>query len=43
MCGITLMKKIPTFYDLGFLPGKLTIFEIECYREKGETKAVIRP
>ena len=34
MRGMALMKKIPTFDDLGFLPGTLTRFVIEGYREK---------
>jgi len=38
MRGMALMKKIPTFDDLVFLPGTLTRFVIEGYREKCETK-----
>jgi hypothetical protein len=34
MRGMALMKKIPTFDDLVFLPGTLTRFVIEGYREK---------
>ena len=41
MRGMALMKKIPTFDDLVFLPGTLTRFVIEGYREKCETKTVI--
>jgi len=33
MRGMALMKKIPTFDDLVFLPGTLTRFVIEGYRE----------
>ena len=43
MRGMALMKKIPTFDDLVFLPGTLTRFVIEGYREKCETKTVIGP
>ena len=32
MRGMALMKKIPTFDDLVFLPGTLTRFVIEGYR-----------
>ena len=38
MRGMALMKKIPTFDDLVFLPGTLTRFVIEGYREKCQTK-----
>ena len=41
MRGMALMKKIPTFDDLVFLPGTLTRFVIEGYREKCETKTVV--
>ena len=41
MRGMALMKKIPTFDDLVFLPGTLTRFVIEGYREKCETKTII--
>ena len=41
--SMALMKKIPTFDDLVFLPGTLTRFVIEGYREKCETKTVIGP
>ena len=40
MRGMALMKKIPTFDDLVFLPGTLTRFVIEGYREKCETKTI---
>jgi len=43
MRGMALMKKFPTFDDLVFLPGTLTRFVIEGYREKCETKTVIGP
>ena len=43
MRGMALMKKIPTFDDLVFLPWTLTRFVIEGYREKCETKTVIGP
>ncbi|REK50295.1 MAG: FMN-binding glutamate synthase family protein, partial [Proteobacteria bacterium] len=43
MRGMALMKKIPDFDDLTFLPGTLTRFVIEGYREKCETKTVIGP
>ena len=43
MRGMALMKKIPTFDDLVFLPGTLTRFVIEGYREKCETKTIIGP
>ena len=33
MRGMALMKKIPTFDDLVFLPGTLTRFVFEGYRE----------
>ena len=38
MRGFSLFKKIPTWDDLTFLPGTLTRFVIEGYREKCETK-----
>ena len=41
MRGMALMKKIPHWDDLTFLPGTLTRFVIEGYREKCETKTVI--
>ena len=40
MRGMALMKKIPTFDDLVFLPGTLTRFVIEGYREKCETNTI---
>ena len=43
MRGMALMKKIPHWDDLTFLPGTLTRFVIEGYREKCETKTVIGP
>jgi len=43
MRGMALMKKIPSFDDLVFMPGTLTRFVIEGYREKCETKSVIGP
>ena len=38
MRGTALMKKIPTFDDLVFLPGTLTRFVIEGYRENVKPK-----
>ena len=38
MRGMALMKKIPTFDDLVFLPGTLTRFVIEGYRENVKQK-----
>ena len=35
--------RMPTFDDLVFLPGTLTRFVIEGYREKCETKTIIGP
>src|SRR6202453_5267919 len=43
MRGFSLFKKIPSWDDLTFLPGTLTRFVIEGYREKCETKTVIGP
>ena len=43
MRGFSLFKKIPTWDDLTFMPGTLTRFVIEGYREKCETKTVIGP
>ena len=43
MRGMAIFKKIPTWDDLTFLPGTLTRFVIEGYREKCETKTVIGP
>ncbi len=41
MRGFSLFKKIPTWDDLTFMPGTLTRFVIEGYREKCLTKTVI--
>ena len=43
MRGFSLFKKIPHWDDLTFLPGTLTRFVIEGYREKCLTKTVIGP
>ena len=43
MRGMAIFKKIPSWDDLTFLPGTLTRFVIEGYREKCETKTVIGP
>ena len=43
MRGFSLMKKIPHWDDLTFLPGTLTRFVIEGYREKCDTDVVIGP
>ena len=43
MRGFSLFKKIPTWDDLTFMPGTLTRFVIEGYREKCSTKTVIGP
>ena len=43
MRGFSLFKKIPHWDDLTFLPGTLTRFVIEGYREKCMTKTVHRP
>ena len=43
MRGFSLFKKIPHWDDLTFLPGTLTRFVIEGYREKCDTKTVIGP
>ncbi|MBM3584126.1 MAG: FMN-binding glutamate synthase family protein [Alphaproteobacteria bacterium] len=43
MRGMALFKKIPTWDDLTFLPGTLTRFVIEGYREKCLTKTIIGP
>ena len=43
MRAFSLFKKIPHWDDLTFLPGTLTRFVIEGYREKCETKTVIGP
>ena len=41
MRGFSLFKKIPTWDDLTFMPGTLTRFIIEGYREKCLTKTII--
>ena len=43
MRGFSLFKKIPHWDDLTFLPGTLTRFVIEGYREKCLTKTMIGP
>ena len=43
MRGFSLFKKIPHWDDLTFLPGTLTRFVIEGYREKCVTRTVIGP
>ena len=43
MRGMSLFKKIPSWDDLTFLPGTLTRFVIEGYRERCVTKTVIGP
>ena len=43
MRGFSLFKKIPTWDDLTFLPGTLTRFVIEGYREKCLTRTIIGP
>ena len=43
MRGFSIFKKIPSWDDLTFLPGTLTRFVIEGYREKCDTKTVIGP
>src|SRR5918993_5658917 len=43
MRGFSLFKKIPSWDDLTFLPGTLTRFVIEGYREKCDTRTVIGP
>ncbi len=43
MRGMALFKAIPTWDDLTFLPGTLTRFVIEGYREKCLTRTVIGP
>mgnify|MGYP001387220266 CR=1 FL=1 len=40
MRGMAIFKKIPSWDDLTFLPGTLTRFVIEGYREKCETKTL---
>src|SRR4030088_2092112 len=41
MRGVSIFKKIPRWYELMFLPGTLTRFVIEGYREKCATKTVL--
>src|SRR3981081_495205 len=41
MRGFSMFKKMPGWDDLMFLPGTLTRFVIEGYREKCETKTVL--
>jgi len=41
MRGFSMFKKIPHWDELVFLPGTLTRFVIEGYREKCETKTTI--
>ena len=43
MRGFSLFKPIPTWDELTFLPGTLTRFVIEGYREKCLTKTVLGP
>jgi glutamate synthase domain-containing protein 2 len=43
MRGFSLFKKIPSWDDLTFLPGTLTRFVIEGYREKCLTRTVLGP
>ncbi|MDP6475053.1 MAG: FMN-binding glutamate synthase family protein, partial [Alphaproteobacteria bacterium] len=43
MRGLSLFKKIPSWDDLTFMPGTLTRFVIEGYREKCETRTIIGP
>jgi methylamine---glutamate N-methyltransferase subunit C len=43
MRGFSLFKKIPSWDDLTFLPGTLTRFVIEGYREKCVTQTVLGP
>ncbi len=43
MRGFSLFKKIPNWDDLTFLPGTLTRFVIEGYREKCLTETIIGP
>src|SRR5919106_6817357 len=43
MRGFSLFKKIPSWGDLTFLPGTLTRFVIEGYREKCLTQTVLGP
>src|SRR3954467_5773177 len=41
MRGFSIFKKMPGWDDLVFLPGTLTRFVIEGYREKCETKTIL--
>ncbi len=41
MRGFSMFKKIPSWDELMFLPGTLTRFVIEGYREKCDTKTVL--
>ena len=43
MRGFSMFKKIPSWDDLTFLPGTLTRFVIEGYREKCDTQTVLGP
>ncbi len=43
MRGMAIMKPIPTWDDLTFLPGTLTRFVIEGYRERCDTDTAIGP
>src|SRR5260370_12012616 len=43
MRGMAIFKPIPSWDDLTFLPGTLTRFVIEGYREKCETRTVLGP
>ena len=43
MRGFSMFKKIPNWDDLTFLPGTLTRFVIEGYREKCLTRTVLGP
>ena len=43
MRGFSLFKPIPTWDELTFLPGTLTRFVIEGYREKCETRTILGP
>ena len=43
MRGFSMFKKVPSWDDLTFLPGTLTRFVIEGYREKCLTETIIGP
>src|SRR5215216_6363752 len=43
MRGMAMFKEIPSWDELTFLPGTLTRFVIEGYREKCETRTVLGP